>query len=120
MIYTEIENATRDEIMPVAAEVQRLINRIEELTVAAPKEDSKSREKQMREEIVTLRKQQRELSGKISIIREEAFKKLLAEEYGVIGNPKFERCYSIAYSHGHSSGFSEIENFFSDIVDLIK
>lgn len=120
MIYTEVDDLSRETVTPLAGEVQRVINEIEWLTLAASKEDSKSAEKRMREEIVTLKKKQRELSGAISCAREDAFKKALAEEYGVKGNPKFERCYSIAYSMGHSSGFSDVENYFSEIVELIK
>jgi|SRR5579863_2544716 len=120
MVYTEIDNLSRDTVTPLAGEVQRLIQEIERLTIAADKEDSKSKEKQMREEIVALKKKQRSLSGAISVAREDAFKAALAEEYGVKGNPRFEKCYSLAYSFGHSSGFSEVENYFSELVDLIK
>jgi hypothetical protein len=120
MIYTEIDNLSRDVVTPLAGEVQQVINEIERLTVAANKEDSKSKEKQMREEITALKKRQRNLSGAISVAREEAFKKALAEEYGVVGNPKFEQCYSIAYSHGHGCGYSEVEIYFSDLVELIR
>lgn len=48
------------------------------------------------------------------------FKSDLADYHEVAGNPKFERCFSIAWELGHSSGFHEIANYFADIVDLIK
>ena len=48
------------------------------------------------------------------------FKAKLAREYGVVGNPKFEKCFELAWSHGHSSGYSEVRNYFSDFVELIK
>lgn len=53
-----------------------------------------------------------------SSIRE--FKKDLFAEFGVSNNPKAELCYSLAYDRGHSSGFSEIYNEFSDLVKLIQ
>ncbi len=120
MIYTQVDDLSRDAVTPLAGEVQQTINEIERLTVAADKEDSKSKEKQMREQIVVLKKKNRELSGAISCAREDAFKKALAEEYGVEGNQRFEKCYSLAWSFGHSSGFSEVENYFSELVELIR
>lgn len=120
MIYTDIDDLSREAVTPLAGEVQQTINELERLTIAANKEDSKSKEKQMREQIVSLKSRQRQLSGSISAVREGVFKKALAEEYGVVGNPKFEQCYSLAWSFGHSSGFSDVENYFAQLVDLIK
>jgi len=120
MIYTEVDDAVREEMRVLGGESQKTINEIERLTVVADKEDSKSREKAMREEIVELKTKNRQLSNRIAQVRETAFKKLLAEEYGVAGNPRFEKCYDIAYSYGHSSGYSDVENYFSTLVDLIR
>lgn len=120
MIYETIDDLSRETVQALGGEVQKVINEISRLTGAARDEDSKSKEKQMREEIVTLKKRQRFLSGSISEARENAFKKALAEEYGVVGNPKFEQCYNIAWNYGHSSGFSDVENYFHIIVELIR
>jgi hypothetical protein len=120
MIYEMIDDLSREEVSVVAGEVQTLNQDIARLEEAVKVEDSKRKEAEMRTDIESMKKKRRLLSGKISCLREEAFKKALAEEYDVVGNPKFDRCYSIAYSHGHSSGFSEVEIFFSDIVELIK
>lgn len=51
---------------------------------------------------------------------EAQFKADLFEEYGVTGHPKADKAYAIAWEHGHASGFSEIEAFFSEIVCLIQ
>lgn len=51
---------------------------------------------------------------------EELFKQDLFDEHSVTGNPKAQRCYEIAWEHGHSSGFSEVAGYFSEIVELIK
>ena len=48
------------------------------------------------------------------------FKKELFKAYGVADNPKNEMLWTHAYDLGHSSGFSEIEIYFSDLVELIK
>lgn len=39
---------------------------------------------------------------------------------GVQKHPKADKAYSLAYEHGHSSGFSEIANYFDEFVELIK
>jgi hypothetical protein len=56
--------------------------------------------------------------GELALLEE--FKADLFEEFGVTGNPKADKAYHIAWEHGHSSGFSEIYNFFSDLVELIQ
>jgi hypothetical protein len=42
------------------------------------------------------------------------------ELYGVTDNPKVDKAFSIAWDYGHSSGLREVENYFSEIVELIK
>jgi len=51
---------------------------------------------------------------------EELFKQDLFDEHSVAGNPKAQRCYEIAWEHGHSSGFSEVAAYFSEFVELIQ
>lgn len=48
------------------------------------------------------------------------FEHALYKEYGVENNPKRQKCFELAWEHGHSSGFSEVENYFSEFVELIK
>lgn len=48
------------------------------------------------------------------------FKRDLFVEHGVTDHPKAERCYSLAWEHGHSAGLCEVANYFDDFVDLIK
>lgn len=43
----------------------------------------------------------------------------LFAEYGVQDNPKKEKCFSIAWSHGHSAGYSEVALYFEELVELI-
>jgi len=50
----------------------------------------------------------------------EKFVSALFAEYGVTGNPKANRAFSIAWEHGHSGGYSEVASYFADLVDLIK
>jgi erythromycin esterase-like protein len=50
----------------------------------------------------------------------EAMKSELAAEHGVPRDAKFEKAWNAAWSFGHSSGFSEVERYFNEIVELIK
>lgn len=44
----------------------------------------------------------------------------MAERYSLPrSHPKFERCYQLAWDHGHSSGFREVEGYFSEFVELV-
>lgn len=52
--------------------------------------------------------------------RYEAFINDLYDEFDVQNNPKKELLYAKAYEMGHSGGYSEIYNYFSDLVDLIR
>lgn len=56
---------------------------------------------------------------KIREIKED-FKDALFVLHKVSDHPKRERCFEIAWEHGHSSGFSEVEIYFNDIVELLK
>lgn len=48
------------------------------------------------------------------------FQRTLFEEFGVANNPKKEACFHLAWEYGHGSGFNEVYNHFSDLVELIK
>ena len=51
----------------------------------------------------------------------EASKQRMAEETGVPRtHSKFELAWDIAWSEGHSSGISEVENYFRELADLLK
>ena len=47
------------------------------------------------------------------------FKADLLADNGVSG-PKADKAYSLAWEYGHSSGLSEVVNYFEDLVELIK
>lgn len=51
---------------------------------------------------------------------DEQFKLDLFKEEGVEDNPKRDKCYALAYEHGHSSGKSDVANYFSEFAELIK
>ena len=47
-------------------------------------------------------------------------RKTLEGRHGTKGNPKAQQLWDIAYSHGHSSGFAEIEFWYCELVELIQ
>jgi len=51
---------------------------------------------------------------------EEEFWKDIEDFYGVSNNPKKNKLRAVSYQIGHSSGFSEIASYYSELVDLIK
>jgi hypothetical protein len=51
---------------------------------------------------------------------EAEFKEDLFAEFGVSNNPLREKAYEMAYASGHSSGYAEIYNHFSDLAELIN
>lgn len=58
----------------------------------------------------------REESGRLH----ELFIADLFAEYGVTDNPKADKCFYLAWQHGHSSGLEEVANYFNEFVELIK
>lgn len=50
----------------------------------------------------------------------EAAKVELATTHGLERNAKFDRAWSIAWQHGHSSGIDDVKCFFHDLADLLK
>jgi hypothetical protein len=52
--------------------------------------------------------------------QEEQVKARLAAEHSIPRDAKFDKAWGIAWDLGHSSGFSEVEDYFHQIVELIK
>jgi len=43
----------------------------------------------------------------------------LAKEYGVVGNPKEEKLFRMAWEYGHSSGLREVEMYYEELAELV-
>ena len=43
-----------------------------------------------------------------------------AEECGVLGHKNEPKLWDLAWSHGHSSGYSEVWNYYQEFSDLLK
>lgn len=50
---------------------------------------------------------------------EALFRSDMEAEYGMVGHPKADMLYSKADELGHSGGFSEIHNYYSELVELV-
>lgn len=50
----------------------------------------------------------------------DEFKADLLQAYGVTGNPKSDRAFSLAWEQGHSCGYSEVAIVFADLAELIR
>lgn len=121
MVYQDVETKAESKVRPIADRINALQASIATTREAIKVEDSKRREAELREEIKRLTREEREAHGELWRVQEDTFKDLLAEEYGLPRtHPKFEKAYYLAYEHGHSSGFSDIENYFIGLVPLVK
>lgn len=49
----------------------------------------------------------------------EELKQKLLKKYNLERDEKFEKCFHLAWEYGHSSGLSEVEIYFNDLVELI-
>jgi chromosome segregation ATPase len=75
-----------------------------------------NREQELRE---VRRETQRRLRHEESE-RKEIHRCNMSEQYQIPRGDWFDRAYVIAWSHGHSSGFSEVEGYFAEIAELYK
>lgn len=46
-------------------------------------------------------------------------KALLAADEVLIGHPKLDRLYELAWEHGHAAGWSEVEMYFHEFATLL-
>lgn len=50
----------------------------------------------------------------------EVFREDLAKEHDLVGHPKADLLFSIAWVHGHSSGLIEVAQYYDEFADLLK
>lgn len=44
----------------------------------------------------------------------------LEEKYGVVGHPKADLLFDMAWDYGHSGGEEGVEFYYEDLIELIK
>lgn len=47
-------------------------------------------------------------------------KAILEKQFHIVGHPKADKLYSLAYDFGHASGYDEVEYFYAELIELIK
>ena len=47
-------------------------------------------------------------------------KQKLAQEHGLVNDPKLDLLYQKAWEHGHANGYSEVEFWFKDLAELLR
>ncbi len=112
--YTKYENKIKCGSTAYNERVE--LQKLQKLSELSPAQ--KLRVQELEEIIETAKKQDQLYHMEINRLY-NLFKKDLFEEYGVQDNPKVEKAFALAYDYGHSSGYPSIENYFSELVDLI-
>ena len=67
-----------------------------------------------------LRNEQRELHHAEQHRLDALFKADLEAEHNVVGHPKADKLFSIAWQRGHAYGYYDVACIYDDIVELIK
>ncbi len=49
----------------------------------------------------------------------EEFRVDVLEEYGLTEHPKADKVYTMAWDHGHSSGYYEVAQWVSELAELV-
>lgn len=52
--------------------------------------------------------------------QKEMLRKALEQEFGVVGHPKAEKLWSLAWDFGHAAGDHEVRAYYQDMVELLK
>lgn len=48
------------------------------------------------------------------------FKHDCEKEFKIVGHQKADKLFQVAWSMGHSSGYSEVWNYYQELVELVK
>lgn len=65
-------------------------------------------------------KKNREWNRQAELGKREAFRKTLAEAYGISDHPKEDLLWRMAWSRGHANGYAEVASEYDELVELIK
>lgn len=48
------------------------------------------------------------------------FRRDLIEKYNMTGHPKADKCFDMAWDFGQSTSYSDVEDYFMNLVELVK
>lgn len=63
---------------------------------------------------------QRRLHGENESRMNKMLRDDLETEHGVVGHPKTDLLWTLAWDHGHSSGYGEVITYYEQFVELIQ
>ena len=66
------------------------------------------------------RKRRRDEERAKARIEQDEHKAKMASECNLVGHPKLDQLYSLAWEYGHSYGYSEVAMYFRDFSRLLK
>ena len=84
----------------------------ETMTVRQAKEH-KEEQKRLRDEH---RKKHREEDGRLNAL----FRANLEEQYGLVGHPKADKLWSLAWEQGHAEGYLSVAYAYGDLTELVR
>lgn len=50
----------------------------------------------------------------------QLFRSDLEHEFGMVGHPKADALFRLAWEHGHASGHAEVASYYSEFAELAK
>lgn len=68
-----------------------------------------------REQAIATRREMQELDGQMRT----NCRTMLAELYGLVGHPKEQKVWDMAWDMGHASGWSEVAIQYDNLADLV-
>lgn len=52
--------------------------------------------------------------------RQMLLKENLEKEFDLMGHPKAEKLFFLAWEYGHAHGETEVRNYYEDLIDLVR
>lgn len=88
-----------------------------------PVDDEKMTIRQAREHVEAEKQRdrdQRRLHRENEGVMNDLLRADLEIEHGVADHPKAGKLWSLAWDHGHSSGYSEVIGYYEELAELLK
>jgi hypothetical protein len=65
-------------------------------------------------------KQEREAMREKERQETDAFRARLEEENDIVGHPKADKLWSLAWEYGHAYGYTEVKSYYVEMMELLK
>lgn len=109
-IYEHIANGRYENHVPL--DVPALVIDADTTTIA--------RAEELRNEHATLKREQRGRYREEEARLNALFRADLEVEHGLVGHPKAERLFEMAWDRGHSGGFREVAEHYAELAELVQ